>query len=101
MPSRTIPFSGLILSKSSSGITPIRALSRFSGWPDKKVVELGAKLFLPAWEKSNRTHGYLSGQVDPRDCFDAERMLKQALDIAPIAPNVDGGSRHPRGVPGD
>ena len=54
----------------------------------KKVVELGAKLFLPAWEKSNRTHGYLSGQVDPRDCFDAERMLKQALDIAPIAPNV-------------
>jgi transaldolase len=54
----------------------------------KKVVELGAKLFLPSWEKSNRTHGYLSGQVDPRDCFDAERMLKQALDIAPIAPNV-------------
>jgi len=54
----------------------------------KKVVELGAKLFLPLWEKSNRTHGYLSGQVDPRDCFDAERMLKQALDIAPIAPNV-------------
>jgi transaldolase len=54
----------------------------------KKVVELGAKLFLPAWEKSNHTYGYLSGQVDPRDSFDAERMLKQALDIAPIAPNV-------------
>jgi transaldolase len=54
----------------------------------KKVVEVGAKLFLPSWEKSNHTYGYLSGQVDPRDCFDAERMLKQALDIAPIAPNV-------------
>ena len=54
----------------------------------KKVVELGAKLFFPAWEKSNHTYGYLSGQVDPRDSFDAERMLKQALDIAPIAPNV-------------
>jgi transaldolase len=54
----------------------------------KKVIELGAKLFLPLWEKSNHTYGYLSGQVDPRDGFDAERMLKQALDIAPIAPNV-------------
>lgn len=54
----------------------------------KKVIELGAKLFLPLWEKSNHTYGYLSGQVDPRDCFDADRMLKQALDIAPIAPNV-------------
>ena len=53
-----------------------------------KVVELGAKLFLPSWEKSNHVYGYLSGQVDPRDCFDAERMLKQALDIAPIALNV-------------
>ena len=54
----------------------------------KKVIELGVKLFLPSWEKSNHTYGYLSGQVDPRDCFDAERMLKQALDIAPLAPNV-------------
>jgi transaldolase len=54
----------------------------------KKVVEMGAKLFLPSWEKSNHTYGYLSGQVDPRDSFDADRMLKQALDIAPIAPNV-------------
>jgi transaldolase len=54
----------------------------------KKVIELGAKLFLPLWEKSNHTFGYLSGQVDPRDGFDAERMLRQALDIAPIAPNV-------------
>jgi transaldolase len=54
----------------------------------RKVVELGAKLFLPLWEKSRYAYGYLSGQVDPRDCFDAERMLQQALDIAPIAPNV-------------
>ncbi len=54
----------------------------------KKVVELGVKLFLPVWEKSDHIYGYLSGQVDPRDCFDAERMLNQALDIAPLAPNV-------------
>jgi len=54
----------------------------------KRVVELGAKLFLPSWEKSNRMFGYLSGQVDPRDCFDADRMLTQALEIAAIAPNV-------------
>ena len=54
----------------------------------KRVVELGAKLFLPSWEKSKQQYGYLSGQVDPRDSFDADRMLKQALEIAAIAPNV-------------
>jgi transaldolase len=53
-----------------------------------KIVERGANLFRPSWEKSNHTYGYLSGQVDPRDCFDADRMLKQALNIAQIAPNV-------------
>ncbi len=33
-------------------------------------------------------YGYLSGQVDPRDCYNADRMLKQALDIAQISPNI-------------
>ena len=67
---------------------PAKSVEQIFWLTYQKVVELGAKLFLPAWEKSNHTYGYLSGQVDPRDCFDAERMLKQALDIAPIAPNV-------------
>jgi transaldolase len=54
----------------------------------KEVVKRGAQFFLPVWEKSKHRYGYLSGQVDPRDCYDGSRMLKQALDIAQIAPNV-------------
>lgn len=54
----------------------------------KRIVATGAKFFQPSWERSDRRHGYLSGQVDPRDCFNAERMLAQALEIAAIAPNV-------------
>ena len=54
----------------------------------KKIVERGAQLFLPIWEKSKHTYGYLSAQVDPRDCYHADRMLKQALEIAQISPNV-------------
>jgi transaldolase len=54
----------------------------------KQVVARGAALFRPTWEQSGHRHGYLSGQVDPRDCFNAERMLAEALEIAAIAPNV-------------
>jgi transaldolase len=54
----------------------------------KQIVARGAKCFQPIWERSGRRHGYLSGQVDPRDCFNGERMLAQALEIAAIAPNV-------------
>jgi transaldolase len=54
----------------------------------KKIIERGAQLLLPVWKKSKQRYGYLSGQVDPRDCYDADRMLKQALDIAQISPNI-------------
>jgi len=54
----------------------------------KKIIELGSKCFLPAWEKSKHAYGYISGQVDPRNCYSADLMLTQALDIAQIAPNV-------------
>jgi transaldolase len=32
--------------------------------------------------------GFLSGQVDPRSAFDGEAMLKQALEIHAVNPNV-------------
>jgi transaldolase len=54
----------------------------------KRIVERGAQFFMPVWEKSKHKYGYLSGQVDPRDCYNADRMLKQALDIAQISPNI-------------
>ena len=43
---------------------------------------------MPVWEKSKHVYGYLSGQVDPRDCYYSDRMLQQALDIAQISPNI-------------
>jgi len=54
----------------------------------KKIIKLGAEFFLPVWEKSKHAYGYISGQVDPRDCFNTDRMLTQALDIVQISPNV-------------
>jgi transaldolase len=54
----------------------------------KAVVQRGAAFFLPVWEKSKHKYGYLSGQVDPRECHNAEKMLTQALDLAAISPNI-------------
>ncbi len=52
------------------------------------VVKLGSDLYLPLFEKSGYTEGFLSGQTDPRSSFDKDAMIKQALDIAKINPNV-------------
>jgi transaldolase len=54
----------------------------------KEIVRLGAQAFAPVFEKSGYLYGYLSGQVDPRRFFDDETMLKQALDLSTLAPNV-------------
>jgi transaldolase len=42
----------------------------------------------PLFEASGRRFGHLSGQVDPRCAFDSEAMLRQALELAALAPNV-------------
>ncbi len=54
----------------------------------KEIVKRGAEFFMPLWEKSGHRYGYLSGQVDPRDVCDAERMMTQALELADLSPNV-------------
>jgi transaldolase len=54
----------------------------------KEVVKRGADFFLPLWEKSEHRYGYLSGQVDPRDVYEADRMFAQALELADLSPNV-------------
>jgi transaldolase len=54
----------------------------------KEIIKRGAQLLFPVWEKSKHVYGYLSGQVDPRDCYHADRMFNQALDIAQIGPNI-------------
>jgi len=54
----------------------------------KTVVKRGSDMYLPLFEKTGYKEGYLSGQVDPRSVFDRDAMLKQALELAEINPNV-------------
>ena len=54
----------------------------------KEVVKLGSEVYLPLFEKTGYREGYLSGQVDPRNVFDKDVMLQQALELAEINPNV-------------
>ncbi len=54
----------------------------------KKVVQRGSDMYLPLFEKSGYKEGFLSGQVDPRSVFDKDAMLKQALELAALNPNV-------------
>ena len=54
----------------------------------RKVIKRGSDMYLPLFEKSGYKEGFLSGQVDPRSVFDKDAMIKQALDIASINPNV-------------
>ena len=53
-----------------------------------KVIKRGSDMYLPLFEKTGYREGYLSGQVDPRSVFDKDAMIKQALEIASINPNV-------------
>ena len=54
----------------------------------KQVVKQGSDMFLPLFEASGYKEGFLSGQVDPRSAFDGEAMLKQALEVHAVNPNV-------------
>jgi len=54
----------------------------------KAVVKRGSDMYLPLFEKSGYKEGYLSGQVDPRNPFDRDAMLRQAEEIAALNPNV-------------
>ncbi len=54
----------------------------------KEVVKRGSDMFLPLFEASGHKEGFLSGQVDPRSVFDADAMLRQALEIHAVNPNV-------------
>jgi transaldolase len=54
----------------------------------KKVVKRGSDMYLPLFEKSGYKEGFLSGQVDPRSLYNKDAMLKQALELSALNPNV-------------
>lgn len=53
-----------------------------------EIVKRGAEKYLGVFNQSGFMYGYLSGQVDPRDYDNEERMKEQALRIADVATNI-------------
>jgi transaldolase len=54
----------------------------------KEIVRRGAEMYLEVFKQSGYRFGYLSGQVDPRNLTDQEKMISQALELANLSPNV-------------
>jgi transaldolase len=54
----------------------------------KEIVRRGAEMYLEVFKQSGYRYGYLSGQVDPRNLTDLEKMKSQALELASLSPNV-------------
>jgi transaldolase len=54
----------------------------------KEIVRRGAEMYRGLFERSQYRYGYLSGQVDPRDLHNKEKMISQALELARLSPNV-------------
>ncbi len=54
----------------------------------KEIVRRGAEMYLEVFKRSGYRYGYLSGQVDPRNLTDKDKMISQALELANLSPNV-------------
>ena len=54
----------------------------------KEIVRRGAEMYLGVFEQSRYRYGYLSGQVDPRNLTNKEKMISQALELVSLSPNV-------------
>ena len=53
-----------------------------------EAVRHAAQMMLPMWHQTQGRYGWVSGQLDPRDMFDSDRMLAQAMQLAGLAPNL-------------
>jgi transaldolase len=54
----------------------------------KEIVRLGAREYLPVFERTDHRYGHLSAQVNPYTFFDVERMVSQAVELASLSPNI-------------
>jgi transaldolase len=54
----------------------------------KEVVRLGAAAFMPVHLASCYRYGHISAQVDPRKVFDTVSMIRQAIELSALSPNV-------------
>ncbi|TYP57862.1 transaldolase family protein [Thermosediminibacter litoriperuensis] len=54
----------------------------------KEACKRGAERYLPLFEKSGYKYGYVSAQVDPRLFTDEKEMVRQALELKALQPNI-------------
>jgi transaldolase len=54
----------------------------------KEVVKRGAEMYLPIYTASNGRFGWISGQLDPRLFTETEQMVKDAVELSSLSPNV-------------
>ncbi len=54
----------------------------------KAITKKGAALYMPSFEKSGYTKGYVSAQVDPRLVTDVRKMLSQGLILESLSDNI-------------
>jgi transaldolase len=54
----------------------------------KEIVERAAGYYMPIFEATNYTCGYLSGQLDPRMRHDVDKMVAAGEELHGLSPNV-------------
>lgn len=54
----------------------------------KEIVKRGADVYMPIFEATDYKCGFISGQVDPRDRHDADKMFAQGEELHSLSPNV-------------
>lgn len=54
----------------------------------KEVIRRGAKMYLPIYEASNGSFGWISGQLNPSLFTETEQMVNDAVELSSISPNV-------------
>lgn len=52
------------------------------------TIKSGAQKYYNLFSESGFQYGFLSGQVDPRTYKDEETMIRQAMEISSLAPNI-------------
>ena len=54
----------------------------------KEVVRRGAEMYLPVYKASHGRFGWISGQLDPRLFTETEQMVRDAVELSSLSPNV-------------
>ncbi len=53
-----------------------------------EIVRRGAEMFIPKFRASGYREGYISGQVDPRYLTDVREMVREAIMLNQLSPNI-------------